>query len=144
MRMESWAAWSAPYGFQYRYPLTDRRLLEFLFTLPPDQVFLNNQPRGLARAVLAGCISPFAGKQDIANERLRRDTREAAWRAISHEAANDGFNGECPWLDKAAFIAHATSPADQSQIKNILVFAEVYAAAQVWGLYRRAVKNGWI
>jgi asparagine synthase (glutamine-hydrolysing) len=143
MRMTSWAAWSAPYGFQYRYPLTDKRLLEFLFTLPPDQLFLNARPRGLARTVLADCIPGPTPKTDVANERLRRHTRKAAWQAIANEAANGGFDDDCPWLDKKAFLAHATRPADLSEPKNVMLFAELFTATRIWHLYRRAVRKGW-
>lgn len=144
MRMESWAAWSAPHGFQYRYPLTDKRLLEFLFTLPPDQLFLNARPRGLARAVLADCIPPSASKSDIANERLRRDTRHAAWCALAGEVAGGFYDDDCPWLDTKAFREHATRPRSQGEAKNILLFAELFAAARIWALYRRAIRNGWL
>lgn len=144
MRMETWAAWSAPYGFQYRYPLTDRRLLEFLFTLPPDQLFLNNQARGLARAVVESITNLSAAKLDLANEALRRDTREAVWRALAEQVRRGDFAGECPWLDMNAFRAAALSPADQSESANIGRFADLFAAVRVWFLYRRALDNKWI
>ncbi len=36
-RMEGWAASGARRGIEYRYPLLDRRLLEFVLGLPPEQ-----------------------------------------------------------------------------------------------------------
>ena len=36
-RMEGWAASGAARGIEYRYPLLDRRLLEFALSLPPEQ-----------------------------------------------------------------------------------------------------------
>jgi asparagine synthase (glutamine-hydrolysing) len=144
MRMETWAAWSAPYGFQYRFPLTDRRLLEFLFKLPPEQLFLDSKPRGLALAVLADCIPPSASKQDLANQRLRRDTRNQAWAAIAKEASGGGFDDDCPWIDRNSFLTHASSPLDQSRPENIIAFGEVFPAVQMWHLYRRATRNGWV
>jgi asparagine synthase (glutamine-hydrolysing) len=143
MRMESWAAWSAPSGFQYRYPLTDRRLIEFLFTLPPEHLFMNDQPRGLARAALTDCIPPTAGKEDIANERMRRDTRDAAWRMLAQQVVAGAFADDCPWLDMKAFRAQAMAPTDQSTPHDILLFAQISAAARIYHLYRRAVLNGW-
>ena len=35
-RMSSWAAWSAPHGLQYRYPLTDRALMESESGVPAE------------------------------------------------------------------------------------------------------------
>lgn len=144
MRMESWAAWSGRFGFQYRYPLTDRRLIEFLFTLPPDQLFLKDRPRGLASAVLADYIPIPPTKDDIANERMRSAAREAFLRAMASEAANDGFTDDCPWLDKAAFLSGASSPVDQAEPNSVLAFAELMAAGRIWALYRRAARNGWL
>ena len=36
-RMEGWAASGAHHGIEYRYPLLDRRVLEFALGLPPEQ-----------------------------------------------------------------------------------------------------------
>lgn len=144
MRMETWAAWSAPYGFQYRYPLTDRRLLEFVFTLPPDQLFLNNQPRGLARAVISKYATPFGSKRDIANERLRRDTYDAVWRTLALNVERGKYSEDCPWVDMRAFREHAQTPADLEKGDNIELFNNLFAAARVWALYRRAAERGWL
>ncbi|MDJ0922054.1 MAG: asparagine synthase-related protein [Henriciella sp.] len=143
-RMESWAAWSAPYGFQYRYPLADRQLLEFLLTLPPEELFLDTTPRGLARAVLADCVPPEASKEDIANERLRYNTRVGAWNALAESAEAGGYADECPWIDKAAFLEALKQPLDQNDKSYIVTFASITAAARVWALYRRAKRYGWV
>lgn len=36
-RLEAWASSAAQYNIIYRYPLLDKRILEFVFSLPPDQ-----------------------------------------------------------------------------------------------------------
>jgi asparagine synthase (glutamine-hydrolysing) len=144
MRMASWAAWSAPYGFQYRYPLTDKRLLEFLFTLQPEHLYMNDQPRGLARRVLADCIPESASKDDVANERFRRDARGATWSALATQVASGNFSDDCPWLDGEAFRRHALNPVDQSKPGNSMAFGELFFAARVWSFYRRAVGSGWV
>lgn len=48
MRMETWAAWSAQFGFQYRYPLLDRNLLEFVLGMPLRLFFEDGNSRYLA------------------------------------------------------------------------------------------------
>lgn len=144
MRMEGWATWSAPFGFQYRYPLTDRKLLEFCLKLDPELLFLNDEPRGLSRAVLGDRVPVQQGKFDIMNERYRTDAKIKAVGAIAHMVRTGHFSDNCPWIDKSKFVARATrSKSAESSIvaiENMSVFASVRA----WGTYRRAKKNGWI
>lgn len=144
MRMRSWAAWSAPFSFQYRYPLTDRRLLEFLFTLPPEHIFMDDLPRGLARRALGDCVPPSASKEDIANERKRQDSRTTAWRTLAAEVDAGHFADDCPWLDTNAFRAKALTPGALDEPLGTMTFTELHAAARIWSLYRRAIRHGWV
>ena len=48
-RMEGWAASGARRGIEYRYPLLDRRLLEFALGLPPEQFIRGRWGRWLMR-----------------------------------------------------------------------------------------------
>ena len=51
-RMEAWAASGARRGIEYRYPLLDRRLLEFALRLPPEQFRRGRWSRWLMRHAL--------------------------------------------------------------------------------------------
>lgn len=53
MRMEEWAAGGARHGLEYRYPLLDRRLLEFALGLPPEQFRRPGAARWLMRHALS-------------------------------------------------------------------------------------------
>ena len=53
MRIESWAASGARHGIEYRYPLLDRRMLEFALGLPPDQFRRGRWTRWLMRHALS-------------------------------------------------------------------------------------------
>ena len=53
MRMEGWAASGARRGLEYRYPLLDRRLLEFALGLPPEQFKRPEAKRWLMRHALS-------------------------------------------------------------------------------------------
>ena len=53
-RMEGWAASGARHGIEYRYPLLDRRLLEFALSLPPEQFSRGRWDRWLMRYALSG------------------------------------------------------------------------------------------
>lgn len=55
-RLESWAASSAPHHFIYRYPLLDRRILEFALGLPPEQYRRGHWSRWLMRNALTNIL----------------------------------------------------------------------------------------
>ena len=52
-RIEGWAAGGVRHGIEYRYPLLDRRLLEFALGLPPEQFRHGGWSRWLMRRALA-------------------------------------------------------------------------------------------
>ena len=51
-RMEAWAASGARHGIEYRYPLLDRRVLDFALGLPPEQFRRGRWSRWLMRRAL--------------------------------------------------------------------------------------------
>ena len=57
-RMEGWAADGARRGLEYRYPLLDRRLLEFTLGLPPEQFLRGQWSRWLMRRAMQGVLPP--------------------------------------------------------------------------------------
>ena len=57
-RMEGWAASGARHGIEYRYPLLDRRVLEFAVGLPPEQYRRGLWSRWLMRRALDPVLPP--------------------------------------------------------------------------------------
>ena len=57
-RIEGWAASGARRGIEYRYPLMDRRLLEFALGLPPEQFRRGRWGRWLMRYGLRTVLPP--------------------------------------------------------------------------------------
>ena len=57
-RMEGWAASGAQRGIEYRYPLLDRRLLEFALGLPSEQFLRGKWTRWLMRHALRDILPP--------------------------------------------------------------------------------------
>ena len=57
-RMEGWAASGARHGVEYRYPLLDRRVLEFALGLPPEQYRRGRWSRWLMRRALEPVLPP--------------------------------------------------------------------------------------
>jgi asparagine synthase (glutamine-hydrolysing) len=141
MRMETWAAWSAPHRLQYRYPLTDRRLLEFLMSIPPEALFPNECSRGLAMAVLADVIPHDVTKHDVANEALRQQAREQSWQIAAARTQEGLLAADCPWFDMPRLRDAALNPADQSTGYGVLRFAELMTALRLWFLWLRSKKH---
>lgn len=142
MRMETWAAWSAPYKLQYRYPLTDRRLLEFLLSIPPEILFLNERSRGFSRAILQDVIPADVSKQDAANELYRREARFACWKIVSERLQKELLEEDCPWFDMEKLRMAASNPLDQSTSYGVARFGELMTALRLWFMWKRRRKAG--
>jgi asparagine synthase (glutamine-hydrolysing) len=68
-RMESWYAHGERLGISYRYPLTDKRLLEFALGVPDDLFFKRGWKRYLFRRSLDGIVP-----EDLQWKKSKRDT----------------------------------------------------------------------
>jgi asparagine synthase (glutamine-hydrolysing) len=58
LRAEHWAGSGARHGMVYRYPLLDRRLVEFALGVPPSQSRETDQRRSLFRQAVIGMLPP--------------------------------------------------------------------------------------
>ena len=56
-RMDTWAIHAERYGFDYKYPLLDKNLLEFWFSIPVEYTYQNFHPRLLYREALKGILT---------------------------------------------------------------------------------------
>jgi asparagine synthase (glutamine-hydrolysing) len=56
-RMESWCILGEKYGLRYTYPLLDKDLIEFWFSVPPLLTAIGNQNRYLFRESLKGILT---------------------------------------------------------------------------------------
>ena len=57
-RIEAWATSGARHGIEYRYPLLDRRVLEFALGLPPEQYLRGRWSRWVMRRALDPVLPP--------------------------------------------------------------------------------------
>ena len=136
-RMASWAAWSAPHGFEYRYPLTDRRVMEFVLSLPPVIRFGDGLPRALIRGSFRDVLPEGVKKADVANEKKRQDDRMAWWRSLARDADAGRFDPDCPWLDMPALRAAIRQPPPEEAMARIKTFARMVEAIRIHEMYRR-------
>jgi asparagine synthase (glutamine-hydrolysing) len=72
-RMESWAAHGAPLKIEYAYPLADRRLMEFVAGLPPEQFVRGKWKRWIMRQTLNGVLPPEICWQKDKGEPVRAE-----------------------------------------------------------------------
>ena len=90
-RMEGWVASGAPRGIEYRYPLLDRRLLEFVLGLPAEQFVRGKERRWLMRNTLRTVLPPevcwHRSKLDPARSDAMYDAIRVALPAIRAQLA---------------------------------------------------------
>lgn len=137
-RMSHWAHWGAEHGIRYAYPLTDRRLLEWVLGLPPEILNFEGQRRGFYRRALADVLPQDLAKRDPANELKRDRIARQCWDMLARDCAAGRFDTPCPWLDmpklRAALLGgHDQLPSTQMR----LTFIGLRAAARAWGIWQR-------
>lgn len=82
-RMDSWAINAEKYRFEYRYPLLDKELLEFWFSIPQEHTFHNFESRILYREALKGILTESIRTRKEKGELLRiSDTLNKAEKAF--------------------------------------------------------------
>lgn len=70
-RIEDWAISGADHGIDYRFPLLDRRLLEFIYTLPPRMFRRGPVRRWLIRAASTDLLPDLVRLNNCKKEPLR-------------------------------------------------------------------------
>ncbi len=81
-RMEDWASSGARLGIEYRYPLLDRRLIEFVLGLPSGQFRRGPRSRWFMRRALQSVLPT-----EVLEQSVKRDpARYRPWRAARDDA----------------------------------------------------------
>lgn len=70
-RMDSWAYHSEKFGFEYKYPLLDKDVLEYWFSLPVNFTFEKLITRGLYREIMRGILPEPIRTREDKSETLR-------------------------------------------------------------------------
>ncbi len=110
-RIEDWAASGARAGIEYRYPLLDRRLIEFVLGLPVEQFRHGARSRWLMRRSLRSVLPPAvlegSNKRDPARARPTMAALDEALPAISRQlAARSAPPARAAYLDMDKLRAH--------------------------------------
>ena len=69
--MDSWAYHSEKFGFEYKYPLLDKDVLEYWFSLPVNFTFEKLITRGLYREIMRGILPEPIRTREDKSETLR-------------------------------------------------------------------------
>lgn len=107
-RIEGWTARSVGQAMEYRYPLLDRRLIEFCMGLPPEQFVKNGWARYVFRAAVSDIIpeSICWGLDNKQESAVRKATAKKTAEAIQIftamcQAGSAEFDGiSCMWQDR--------------------------------------------
>jgi len=135
-RIECWAAAGMRTGIEYRYPLLDRRLVEFVLGLPAGQFRPGRSSRWLFRQAMKGvlpeCVRENRGKSDPARyEPMRQATREALPRIARQLKLRREPLARAPYLHMAGLRGYLRAAAGRSgqgaqtgKIKRALKFLD--------------------
>lgn len=117
-RTETWYTTGAKQGIAYTYPLTDRRILEFVFQLPDDLFVKHGFKRYFYRKSIAPLfpantidvmeLNPKAEPEMLRLNRARNMLRARHY--VSQEGERQSaealaVQGDNPWLDYASWLA---------------------------------------
>ncbi len=136
-RMSSWAAMGARVGIDYRYPLTDRRIVEFMLGLSPEHLWADGYPRYFARALMKRRTRDPFPKADPANEAHRMSTRKACWAELSVVARAGAYDGACEWLDMPRLRRDLVRGPQGHDQRITIEFARIVAALRIWHFAER-------
>lgn len=103
-RIESWAIYGRKFGIEYRYPLLDRRLIEFALSLPPHQYKKGRWKRFVFRNAMRNILPDVVRKNLSKNEPVRVEASSqnmvTAMRRIGKEIRDGILKPErCEYID---------------------------------------------
>ena len=133
-RIEDWAASGARHGIEYRYPLLDRRVLEFALGLPPEQFQRGGHSRLLMRRalreVLPAEVCSHTSKADPAHTDALLDAQALALPAIGEAlAARTTPPARARYVDMGQLLANLSAASIRTghrnvQVRNALCFLD--------------------
>lgn len=114
-RIDSWTAHGASYNLQYRFPLLDRRLLEFALGLPPNQYVRGPWKRWLMRTMCSRILpDTIAWNQDKSDTvrvaSIRQVMRAGVALAGARLASHATPVSRSIYVDLPELIATVTAP----------------------------------
>lgn len=143
-RMETWASWSSAYRIIYTYPLTDRRILDFVMGMPRALVYQRGHWRYAFRAALNDIMPRELIwrrlKVDAVNEKKRLDLCLACWDRLS-SSVQTGWDEDdnIPWLDDVTLRKSIKSVPAKFTVEELNIFQALVSAVRVRNMWKSRI-----
>jgi asparagine synthase (glutamine-hydrolysing) len=139
-RMSLWSTWAGPLGIQYRYPLMDKRLLEFSLSLPSDMLWQTNRGRVVYRVAMRDTLPDRYSKHDTVNEAKRKKIRFDCWQKLN-ENYDQIESLDCPWLDMNALSRKVKDAPSSIEEFDLLRFIPLHSSMRILELWRQSAPS---
>lgn len=133
-RMDTWNAWGAECGIIHRYPLTDRRLLEFVLGLHPIDHFGSSMGRNLPISAFRDILPDQLSKHDLANEGARTKMRADCLEYIRHDSSIKDLAMSNRWVDGRQFCTALSKKQDDHDLRALAHYSEIFSATRLFFL----------
>ncbi len=122
-RMEDWAASGSRAGVEYRYPLLDRRLVEFVLGLPAGQFRRGPRSRWFMRRALRSVLPPPVLERSVKSDPARyRPQQQAFDEALPtvhrHLSAKSEPPARAEYLDMPMLLAHLEARVQGKHVRS--------------------------
>nr|WP_321487033.1 asparagine synthase-related protein [uncultured Draconibacterium sp.] len=150
-RMESWAINAERYGFEYKYPLLDKEVLDFWFSLPAEYTYKNFQPRLLYREAMKDILTEKIRIRKGKEEPLRiacslrdlQNSKEYLGKLFYSLPAGEHL----PFFKPEAFKKVFDQPISKDRLKNVrnwrqyTLYLRYVALVKKYGSFQSAEEN---
>ncbi|SFT85446.1 asparagine synthetase B family protein [Halomonas saccharevitans] len=137
-RMSLWSTWAGPLGIQYRYPLLDKRLIEYSLSLPPDMLWQKRSDRIVYREAMRDVLPKRVSKYDTANEEKRKKISFYCWKKLKSDVSVYR-EIHCPWLDMEALVKRIEEAPVAIEDFDLLSFIPLHYGMRVLELWRQGM-----
>lgn len=139
-RLEGWSRLGQRHGITYAYPLLDRRVMEFIYSLPSHVFIQGNSYRHLFRLAFTGVLP-----DEIVWERLKYDpageSQKAAmvigvWQRLAREAQAGLWEGPHRWIDMPRLRSELVDVPEKLRAYHVMRYERIVNAIRVSALSR--------
>jgi len=129
-RIYSWDALARPFGIDYRYPLLDKRIVEFALGVPVELYRMNDIPRYFYRQATAGILPDPVRRhrqkrEDYRVERTKKRLQEALPRLLEESASM----ARSEYIDIS--LVSQVRDLDRMSIRELMILKRSYLLARM-------------
>lgn len=141
-RMDSWALYGERYGIEYKYPLLDKELLEFWFTVPVKYTYQTMVPRYLSREAMKGILPEMIRTRSNKHEDFLANRNKLRRKEFIQEMVQ--MNNELNISTSFRFINTKTlnsvlEQPDLSDSRNLFTYISISQLFRYHALYQKYI-----